>query len=211
MSSATPMRPVRMYPRVPVALPVEIEAGKAVQVCESVNLSAGGVLISCKKPLPSALQFTVRLNLPTGDSIHAPVAVVHHAGRGTGLRFLDLGEESRSALAEFTHKMMSFKRRGERMSRRVLVTVSRGDRRLQASEEMAETIVISRYGGLLVCRAHFAASDSIYVYSPDRRSGAAANVISVQGTGKSGLIEVGFEFAAPDNFWGVDFEQREHS
>ncbi len=204
-TSPQPPRAVRMYPRVPVALPIEIEAGKSVMMCETVNLSAGGLLIACRRSLPGTAAFKVRINLPTGDSIHAPVQVVHQASRNMGVQFVELPSDARATLSAFADRMLSFKRRGERLTRRLHVTVSRMGQRREDAEEIAETVVISRHGGLLVCRAHFAVGERIFVYWPEKKRGAPARVVALQTSGKAGIVELGFEFEGAEDFWDAEF------
>jgi len=73
--------------------------------------------------------------------------------------------------------------------------------------ELAETIVISRHGGLVSTRARLAMNDEVLVWWPDGRRGASARVVHRHPTGAAGLVEVGFEFLQEMNFWGLDFPE----
>jgi len=197
-------RPVRLHPRLPVALPVEIGAGAAAIMGETVNLSAGGLLIACRSPLPDNAALWVRFNLPTGDSIHAPVAIVHRTSeRRVGVQFVELANGARSELSAFTSKILGYSRRGARTARRVHLTIRRVSDHREDAEEMAETVMISAHGGLLVCRARFQAGEDIFLWWPEKKRGTKARVVSRQLTGKAGLVELGFEFVKAEDFWGT--------
>lgn len=195
-------QPARLHPRLPVALPVEIGAGAAAIMGETVNLSAGGLLIACRSPLPDNAALWVRFNLPTGDSIHAPVAIIHRSGeRRVGVQFVELANGARSELSAFTSKILGYSRRGARTARRVHLTIRRVQDHRDDAEEMAETVMISGHGGLLVCRARFQAGEEIFLWWPEKKRGTTARVVSRQLTGKAGLVELGFEFQNAENFW----------
>lgn len=195
-------QPARLYPRLRVALPVEIGSGAEAIMGETVNVSAGGLLIACRTPLPNRDRFSVRLNLPTGDSIHAPIAVVHRHGKSrVGVQFLDLANGARSELAAFTTKMLGYTRRGARVPRRLHLTIRWLQDLREDAAEIAETVMISRHGGLLLCRAAFQVGEEVHLWRPEKRRGATARIVSRQLTGKAGLVELGFEFSGEEDFW----------
>ena len=72
---------------------------------------------------------------------------------------------------------------------------------------MAETIVITRHGGLLSTRAGFAVDEQIFLWWPDGKRGTNARVVHRGSTGTAGQTEVGFEFLQDFNFWGLDFPE----
>lgn len=209
MTSEPQWNPPRLHPRLRVALPVEIGSGAAAIMGETVDLSAGGLLIACRAPLPDTAGLWVRLNLPTGDSIHAPIAIVHRSGeRRFGVRFTELANGARSELSAFTSKILGSSRRGMRVARRLHVTLRRVRDHREDAEEIAETVMISRYGGLLVCRAHFNVGDDVFLWWPEKKRGATAKVVSYQLTGKAGLAELGFEFQHQlGDFWDGHFNE----
>jgi hypothetical protein len=73
--------------------------------------------------------------------------------------------------------------------------------------EMAQTILISRHGGLLVTRAKFRADEQIYLWSPAHKRGSFATIVSRNIRGIDGLAEMGFRFNNDENFWEVDFPE----
>jgi hypothetical protein len=86
-------------------------------------------------------------------------------------------------------------------------TAQKGD----AEGEMAQTILISRHGGLLATRARFKAEESVYIWSPAHKKGAFASIIFRNVRGIDGLAEMGFRFNDDENFWGVDFPEETES
>jgi hypothetical protein len=72
-------------------------------------------------------------------------------------------------------------------------------------EESADTVLVSRNGGLLVCSGTYSEGQDIYVWSPERNRGARARVVFRQAWAAGGLVEIGFEFLADEHFWNIDF------
>jgi hypothetical protein len=206
----------RKYPRVSLTLPVELHVGEMKIATNTLNLSVGGMLLQPqRKPLTLGTEVQLQFNLPTGQAIAARAKVVHVTttakvvhlmGSAIGLQFTDLDEPARLVLSQFLRRMITYARRGVRVRRHMHVTV----RRTAASEsaiEMADTIVISRHGGLLSTHAVFNANDEIFLWWPDGKRGATARVVHRRHTGTPGLVEMGFEFLQDFNFWGLDFPQ----
>jgi hypothetical protein len=77
----------------------------------------------------------------------------------------------------------------------------------ESAIEMAETIAISRHGGLLSTRAHFSVGDCVRIWWPEGKRGTAARIAHRRASGTAGLIELGFEFLQDLNFWGLDFPE----
>jgi len=214
--SADVWKTARKYPRVSLTIPVEVRSGDAKTITNTLNLSVGGMLLQPQQE-SLALGTEVRLlfNLPTGHSISANAKVVHLAtgakvvhvmGSAVGLQFTDMTEESRIALSRFLRRMIVYVRRGVRLTKRMQVTV-RGVASPESAIEMAETIVITRHGGLLSTRAGFAVDEQIFLWWPDGKRGTNARVVHRRSTGTAGLTEVGFEFLQDFNFWGLDFPE----
>jgi hypothetical protein len=210
----------RKHPRVSITIPVEVRVGKAKTITNTLNLSVGGMLLQPQNE-PPALGTEVRLlfNLPTGYSVAASAKVVHLTtsakvvhlmGSAIGLQFTDIDEDSRMVLSRFLRRMIVYIRRGVRVTRRMHVTV-RGIASPESAIEMAETIVISRHGGLLSTRARFEADDEIFLWWPDGKRGTNARVVHRRATGAAGLMEIGFEFLQDFNFWGLDFPEESRS
>jgi len=70
---------------------------------------------------------------------------------------------------------------------------------------MAETVVLSKHGGLMVTRARFALGAIIYLHWPGGRRGAYVRIVHRREEGAGGLAELGFEFTQEINFWGLNF------
>jgi hypothetical protein len=195
----------RRFPRVPLAIPVEVWLPHMATIASSHNISMGGMLLDWRRPpLAAGTEIRILFNLPTGHSVSSPAKVVHARGAALGVRFIDLEEPARMALSRFLRRVMTYTRRGARLTRRMHVTI-RGVDSPACAFEMAETIVISRHGGLLSTRAHFFLGDQIFLWWPDGRRGANVRVVNRRVSGTAGLVELGFEFVQAFNFWGIDF------
>jgi len=206
----------RKYPRVSLTLPVELHVGEVKIATNTLNLSVGGMLLQPqRKPLALGTEVQLQFNLPTGHAIAARAKVVHVTttakvvhlmGSAIGLQFTDVDEPARLALSQFLRRMITYVRRGVRLTRRMHVTV-RSTAAPTSAIEMAETIVICRHGGLLSTYARFNVNDEIFLWWPDGKRGASAQIVHRRHTGTAGLAEMGFEFLQQFNFWGLDFPQ----
>ena len=196
---------VRRYPRVPLATPVEIRTGDASMLGKTENVSLGGLLVQCSGSFAPNTELDVLLNLPTGHSIRARCEVVHlQPASRMGLRFLDLPEVSRQVMADFIRELMAYTRRGGRVCKRLNVSL-RGPQKETGQEELAETVVVSQHGGLLVTRAKLEEGDSAFLWWPGGQRGTEIRIVFSRLSGTGGLLELGFEFQNAGNFWGFDF------
>jgi hypothetical protein len=168
-----------------------------------------------RKPLALGTEVKLQFNLPTGQAIAARAKVVHVTttakvvhlmGSAIGLQFTEVDEAARLALSQFLRRMITYVRRGVRVKRQMHVTVRR-TAAMESAIEMADTIVISRHGGLLSTHATFNANEEIFLWWPDGKRGATARVVHRRHTGIAGPLEMGFEFLQDFNFWGLDFPQ----
>jgi hypothetical protein len=199
----------RKYPRVALSIPVELRVAGRKTVTNTLNLGVGGLLLQPQeRSLPVGTEVNVLFNLPTGHSISTAATVVHVMGSAVGLRFIDLEEASRMVLSRFLRRMLNYIRRGVRLTRRMHVTI-RGAASPESAFEIAETIVISRHGGLLSSRAQFAVNDEVLVWWPEGKRGTSARIVHRRASGTAGLLELGFEFLQDVNFWGLDFPEEE--
>lgn len=196
----------RRFPRAPLKTPVEIWADEANVVGESENISAGGMLVRCQREFERGAKMRVLFNLPAGLSIQTSCAVVHTLPQSRiGLKFLDLSYGSRSELNEFVVELLDYARRGTRVAKRLTVTL-RSLRTPDSQEELAETVVLSRHGGLLICRANFQEDEPVFLRWPGGKRGANAQIVYRRPGGPSGLFELGFELKDQENFWGLEFQ-----
>ena len=195
----------RRYPRVPVQTPTELCIGNLSTLGEAQNLSLGGLLLHASRALECGTEVTVRFNLPTGHSISTRCIVVHaQPGNQLGLRFVQLEEHNRRAMAQFIRRMGLYTRRGARITKRLHVTL-RAANAVPALPEMAETVALSRHGGLLVTRARLATGDVVHLWWPEAKRGAKARIVHRRISGTAGLLELGFEFIDESNFWQLEF------
>jgi hypothetical protein len=66
------------------------------------DLSVTGAFIDSMNELPEGSRMLLRFPLPSGDTVVVQAEVVHSMPHfGMGVRFLDLGEESRHAIQAF--------------------------------------------------------------------------------------------------------------
>ena len=199
----------RKYPRVSISIPVELRVGGTRTLTNTLNLGMGGLLLQPQeRPLPIGTQVSILFNLPTGHSISTAATVVHVMGSAVGLQFVDLEEASRMVLSRFLRRMLNYVRRGVRLTRRMHVTIRRSGSP-ESVFEMAETIVISRHGGMLSTRASFVVSDEVLIWWPEGKRGASARIVHRRASGTAGLLELGFEFLQDANFWGLEFPDEE--
>ena len=176
-------------------------------IVNSQNVSMGGMLLEwLRLPLQVGTEIRVLFNLPTGHSVSSVADVVHTGNSALGIRFRELEDPARMALSRFLRRMITYTRRGARITRRMHVTIRRIDSQ-ESAFELAETIVISRHGGLLSTRAHFAPNDQIFLWWASGKRGTNARIANRRPSGTAGLVEMGFEFLQNFNFWGIDFPE----
>jgi hypothetical protein len=95
---------------------------------------------------------------------------------------------------------------GVRLTRRMHVTV-RKPAEPQSAIQMADTIAISRHGGLLSTYARFDVGDEMFLWWPDGKRGIIARIVHRRHAATAGLNEIGFEFLHTVNFWGLEFPE----
>jgi len=101
--------------RVPLSLNVSFESRGEVRKCMMKNLSAGGIFVASESPLPIGTPFNVRIHIEkTGEEVELPGEVVSvgasadlaHDEHGMGIRFVNLTEEQRQQVADFSEEAM---------------------------------------------------------------------------------------------------------
>jgi hypothetical protein len=199
----------RRYARVPTATPVEIYT-KSTEgpplIGRIDSLSVGGVLASCRETFDPHTELAMLFQLPTGFRIHAFGRVAYAVPeKHFGVAFTDLDRDAQLHLEEFTQKELGYARRSSRVPHRTHLTIRSPEDAGSHVEEPADTVLVSRSGGLLVCRATYKEGQEIYLWSPERKCGARARVVFQQVWATGGLVEVGFEFLADEDFWKIDF------
>jgi hypothetical protein len=188
-----------------LATPVEIHYADRKFLCRTENISIGGFLAHCRNAPPTSTELNVLFNLPNGTTINVR-GVVRHRHRGRfGVQFNSLPPTGKLALEGFTARMENFTRRGERIARRLYVTISSTQTGGESMDQMAETVLLSQNGGLMICRAKFDAGERLRLYWPEKKRSAEIVIVFRRPCGTANLAELGFEFLGPDDFWGMDF------
>jgi hypothetical protein len=196
----------RRDPRVSVRTPVEVWMDGITMLGETLNVGVGGLLIECRRKLMLGAHVRILFNLPTGHTVSAECEVMHvQPGRQAGLQFLSLPDNSRVAITEFIDRMVTYSRRGVRITKRLHVMLRPAGTNPPLGE-MAETIVLSRHGGMLATRAAFALDDVVFLWWPEGKRGADAKIVSRR-QGVAGLLDLGFEFVGEDDFWRLNFPE----
>lgn len=203
-----PWRSQRRYPRVPILTPVDIytksAAGTPIAGCIH-NVSLGGVLASCRESFDLHSELAMLFQIPTRFRIHVSGRIIYSVPQGRfGVAFTDLDQEAQHRLQEFTDNVLGHVRRSIRVPYRTHLLIRSSETAL-ASEEPADTVLVSKNGGLLVCRAIYQEGQQIYLWSPERQCGISARVVFQQVWADGRLVEVGFEFLRDEDFWKMDF------
>ena len=208
-SSERQWRARRRYARVPILAPVEIYTKNTVGpplAGRIDNLSVGGVLTSCRERFDLQTELAMLFQIPTGFRIHAFGRVIYVVPeRHFGVAFIDLDHDARLHLEEFTQKMLGYARRSGRVPYRTHLTIRSSEGAGPQQEESADSVLVSRNGGLLVCHAAYTVGQEVYLWSPEQKCGARARVVFQHVWSAGGLVEVGVEFLAGEDFWKIDF------
>jgi 6-pyruvoyl-tetrahydropterin synthase len=201
-----PWRSPRKHPRVSLVTEVESRATGVKHVGRSGNISVGGVLILGRDTFDPNTEVVVRFRLPTGYPIETGGVVAHRkTGAQMGIKFLRLDEHNRQAIREFVQEVKPYSRRGHRVARRLRLMLRWRDLQGNSHEEQAETLSLSRYGGLLVTKVRLKAGENVFLWWPERQRGAHARIVFRRLGAQGNLAELGFEFLNVENFWGIDF------
>ncbi len=195
----------RAYPRLKYATPLVIEFAGRSLVGTTEDIAIGGLGARCEAPPPKDTELGLLFNLPTGSCVRTQASVRYVLPGRFGAQFCNLPQDSREALAEYTRNIIGQIRRGGRVAKRLHVTLRdlTGD---PASEQLAETVMLSRNGGRLVCRARFKVGEELRLYSPEKDRAANIRVVFRQLCGTGELTDLGFEFVKDENFWQAELE-----
>lgn len=115
----------RASPRVSASLTVDCVTGATILRHPLINLSDGGVFISCAHPLPLDSEVTLRFALPEHPApltVRAKVVWTNpHPGQffpqGMGVKFLQVPPEHRAALSRYIHNQLDSGARGDLVKR----------------------------------------------------------------------------------------------
>lgn len=197
-----PYQPTRGHPRLTFATRVQVRAGDRLFLCNTEDISVGGLRAMCAQPPPALTVLRLLFNLPNGSTVNTDAIVRYARAKRFGVEFMGLSAEAHGALDDYTSRALVDTRRGNRIARRLTVTLQGGTS--GAGEEVAETVVLSRNGGRLVCRAGFKVGEELRLYWPQQKRAAQMRVVFRRPCGPSGLVELGFEFLDPDDFWQIE-------
>ena len=195
----SPYLSIRAHPRLRVETPLQVIAGDRAFICSTEDISVGGLSATCPQPPPALSQLRLLFNLPNASTVITDAVVRYVRGDRFGVQFLDLPPEAHLALDDYTHRTLGYTRSGNRIAKRLIVTLRSG--LMGAKEELAETVVLSRHGGRLVCRAQFKAGEELRLHWPEQSRGARIRVVFRRLCGPSDLVELGFRFLDADDFW----------
>jgi len=202
---ALPFVPTRTYPRLKYAAPVVIDFAGRSFMGTTEDIAIGGLGARCDELPPPEADLGLLFNLPTGPAVRTDAIVRYDLPGRFGVQFRDLPPEARAALQQYTQKVLGYVRRSGRVAKRLLVTL-RSIRLGVASEELAETVTLSRNGGRLVCRARFKIAEELRLYWPEGDREAQIRVVFRQLCGTDEIADFGFEFINEQDFWGPELQ-----
>lgn len=193
----------RAYQRVPLHSPVEVKTRSRLFIGQIENISVGGLLVSSAPPPAIASELQLLFNLAAGRTVSAAAVVRHARGNTFGVEFHDLSPAAQEAITEFCESQLGHVRRSGRVPKRLLVTL-KGKRKTD-QDELAETVTLSRNGGLLASRARFFVGNRLELFWPEKKRHTEIEIVSSQ-PAPTGLLELGFQFVNPEtDFWDFDF------
>ena len=122
-----------------------------------------------------------------------------------GIRFLALSPEDEKAIADYTERVIPYKRRSTRLPRQFKLSLRWQDWDGNWLEEPAESVLVSEHGGMVITSAKLKPGQDATVFWPEAGRKIEARVVFRQLCGPQGLAELGFEFLSKENFWGLQF------
>ncbi len=194
----------RAYPRLKYAIPVVIDFAGRSLVGTTEDIAVGGLGAHCDAPPPELAALRVLFNLPSGTCVQTGAIVRYVLPNRFGIQFTGLSQGARDALNEYTTKALGYVRRGARVTKRIHVTLRRMES--DASEELAETVVLNHFGGRLICRAPFRIGEQVRLHWPEKNRETVIRIVSRQVCGPGDLAELGFAFTEQQNFWASELK-----
>ncbi len=183
-------------------MPLVIEFAGRSMVGSTEDIGVGGLGARCDALPPDKSRLALLFNLPTGSCVRTDAVVRYVLPSRFGVEFTTLPPGAREALDEYTKKTLGYVRRGGRIAKRLHVTL-RSTKHQHAPEQVAETVVLNHFGGLLICRAPFQAGDVLQLCWPEKDRKARIRIAHRHPCGPERLVELGFEFVDQQNFWGT--------
>jgi hypothetical protein len=197
-----PSGSTRAHPRIKFATPVQVALETSSFICYTEDISVGGLGARFAQPPPPLTRLLVLFNLPNGSSVYTHGIVRYVREDRFGVQFEDLPSLAHAALDDYTRRALGYTRRGHRIAKRLTVTLRGG--LVGAEEEVAETVVLSRNGGRLVCRAHFRLGEELQLCWLEKNRSVGVRVVFRRICGPGELSELGFEFLDAADFWQME-------
>lgn len=93
----------RAHPRLKFATPVHVQVGMRSFLCNTEDISVGGLQAKCAQPPPASTQLRLLFNLPNGSSVIADAIVRYARADCFGVQFLNLSNGTHTALRDYTN------------------------------------------------------------------------------------------------------------
>ncbi len=194
----------RQHPRVPFVTAVELETPTSVAYGFSENISLGGMLIRSEATLEPGTPALASFILRDVGRVQIESRIVHCRPRvRTGIQFVELTEQQRGLISQIARPKIVTARRSVRIPVRLFLELSWIDRG-QLLEALAETVLISRHGCLVLSNAPVEVGSSISLRWQEVGIAARARVVSRQDL-PGDLPRIAMEFTETDSFWGTYF------
>ena len=194
----------RQYPRVPFVTAVELETPTSVAYGFSENISLGGMLIRSEATLEPGTPALASFILRDVGRMQIESRIVHCRPRvRTGIQFVGLTEQQRGLIANVAQPKIATARRSVRIPVRLFLELSWIDRG-QLIEALAETVLISRHGCLVLSNAPVQVGSSISLRWQEVGIAARARIVSRQDL-PGDMPRIAMEFTDTDSFWGTYF------
>ncbi|HEY7412992.1 MAG TPA: PilZ domain-containing protein [Vicinamibacteria bacterium] len=198
----------RRDPRVPLVREVECTSHGLPLRARLAEISAGGAFLEVLAALPELLVLTFRLE-PGEEPLTVGARVLYvQEGIGAGCQFLDVTPDERRRLAEFvarqeTPEGREARRRGDRVTVYLPVTLSGVDASGQPFEESGAIITLSRNGAALSLSQRPPMGSHLHLRAGTRSFRGA--VVWVQDAAPGLEVQVGIQSRGLSRSFGFDF------
>ena len=196
----------RSSTRVRFATEVRIESRGRLLEGQSVNISLGGMLVKCKDhPFRALENVLLTFEIEPRFFAELPARVVHaRKGEYFGVHWLDLPVEYAHIIRRRTIVPAVAARRSERVAQRFFLELNWNDGQFGRTEP-AETVLISKYGCLLLTRSDIPKGHPVSIHWREKSLTAHARVAYTEPTITGDLNKVALEFESANDLWGGDF------
>lgn len=213
----------RSVPRVPLLTQVEERRENFTTLGWTKDISLGGLSISTQQTLAPGTTVVVRFGLPgRARAVEAAGRVAWVVpGKSMGVAFLGLMEEDRKSIADYVATLPELpegeaaarslalpegRRRSARLPRKISVTLLWQDSTGQPQQDSAETVLVSRYGAMVLTFTPLQPGRLVWVVVPAmNHKKELARVVWVNTATRTGRVEMALELLGAENFWELDF------